>query len=109
MANRPLRASGTGAARVAPERHIGGDVDDAIVRLAPRCERRQTMCLNCGCGEPETRHKETDITADDVRKASSGMSMDQTVQNMRTSLDKMASGQSGAPSGQSTAGVSAGS
>lgn len=47
------------------------------------------MCLNCGCGEPETRHKDTDITLDDLRTASSGMPLEQTVQNMRTSLDKL--------------------
>lgn len=47
------------------------------------------MCLNCGCGEPETRHKETDITADDVRQASAGKPLDQTVENMQTGLDKM--------------------
>jgi hypothetical protein len=63
------------------------------------------MCLNCGCGEPETRHKETDITADDVRKASAGGSLDQTVQNMRSSLDTMSQSQgaqTGAYAGQST-------
>ena len=53
------------------------------------------MCLNCGCGEPETRHQETDITADDVRQASAGKPLDQTVQNMRTSLDKMGQSQRG--------------
>lgn len=53
------------------------------------------MCLNCGCGEPETRHKETDITADDVRQASAGKPLDQTVQNMRASLDKMGQSQGG--------------
>ncbi len=53
------------------------------------------MCLNCGCGEPETRHKATDITADDVRKASADMPLEQTVQNMRTSLDKMGQSQGG--------------
>ena len=57
------------------------------------------MCLNCGCGEPETRHKETDITADDVRKAAAGTSLDQTVQNMRSSLDKMGQSQGGQMSG----------
>ena len=51
------------------------------------------MCLNCGCGEPETRHKETDITADDVRQASAGKPLDQTVQYMRTGLDKMGQAQ----------------
>ena len=70
------------------------------------------MCLNCGCGEPETRHKETDITADDVRDAASGSSLDQTVQNMRTSLDKMGQsqgGQMGGSMGQSNSGASSGS
>jgi hypothetical protein len=47
------------------------------------------MCLNCGCGEPETRHQATDITADDVRKAAAGKPLDQTVQNIRTGLDLM--------------------
>ena len=47
------------------------------------------MCLNCGCGEPETRHQATDITADDVRKAAAGKPLDQTVQNIRTGLESM--------------------
>ena len=65
------------------------------------------MCLNCGCGEPETRHKETDITADDVRKAAAGTPMDQTIQNMRTSLDKMGQSQGaqmGSPMGRPSSG-----
>lgn len=41
------------------------------------------MCLNCGCGEPEMRHKETDITADDVRQAAAGKSIGETTQNIR--------------------------
>ncbi len=61
------------------------------------------MCLNCGCGEPETRHKETDITADDVRQAAAGTPMDQTIQNMRTSLDKMGQSQGSGSMGQSSA------
>jgi hypothetical protein len=55
--------------------------------------------MNCGCGEPETRHKETDITADDVRKAAAGTPMDQTIRNMRTSLDKMGQSQGGEMAG----------
>jgi hypothetical protein len=69
------------------------------------------MCLNCGCGEPETRHKETDITAEDVRKASAGSSMDQTVKNMQASLDKMGQsqgGQSDSSMGPSSSGASSG-
>jgi len=70
------------------------------------------MCLNCGCGEPETRHKATDITTDDVRKASAGGPLDKTVQNMRASLEKMGqsgSGQQGGSSGQSGIGQQGGS
>ena len=65
------------------------------------------MCLNCGCGEPETRHQETDITADDVRKAAAGKPMDQTIQNVRAGLDKMKQSQSsgtGGSMGQSSSG-----
>lgn len=51
------------------------------------------MCLNCGCGEPETRHQATDITADDVRQAAAGKPMDQTVQNIRAGLDKLGQSQ----------------
>ncbi|MEA2545160.1 MAG: hypothetical protein QOI09_433 [Chloroflexota bacterium] len=57
------------------------------------------MCLNCGCGEPETRHKATDITADDVRQAAAGKPLQETVQNMRTSLDQMEQSGSGQMSG----------
>lgn len=65
------------------------------------------MCLNCGCGEPETRHKETDITADDVRQASANNPLDQTVQNIRTGLDKMRQSQ-GTEVGGSTSQSSSG-
>lgn len=69
------------------------------------------MCLNCGCGKPENRHKATDITADDVRKASAGGPLDKTLQNMRTSLEKMGqsgSGQQDSSSGQSGSGQQSG-
>lgn len=65
------------------------------------------MCMNCGCGEPETRHKPTDITSDDIKKASGDGQVDKTVQNMRASLDKMGrsgSGQQGSYSGQTGSG-----
>jgi hypothetical protein len=63
------------------------------------------MCLNCGCGEPEARHKETDITLEDVEKASAGAPVDQTIQNMRSSLEKLGQaqgGQAGSATGQSS-------
>jgi hypothetical protein len=33
------------------------------------------MCLNCGCGEYNERHKPTDITLDDLRAAADGHDM----------------------------------
>ena len=49
------------------------------------------MCMNCGCGEPETRHQPTDFTEDDLQKAAegSGISIEQAAANMRTSLEKV--------------------
>ncbi|HLZ94470.1 MAG TPA: hypothetical protein VKT20_03970 [Candidatus Dormibacteraeota bacterium] len=34
------------------------------------------MCLNCGCGEYNERHKPTDITMDDLKAAAEGHDMD---------------------------------
>ena len=50
------------------------------------------MCLNCGCGTPEDRHgDEANITADDLRQAAdaNGQTLDDTVRNLRDSLDKV--------------------
>lgn len=33
------------------------------------------MCLNCGCGEYNERHKQSDITLDDLQAAASGHDM----------------------------------
>ena len=33
------------------------------------------MCLNCGCGEYQKRHKPTDITMDDLAMAAVGQWM----------------------------------
>jgi hypothetical protein len=46
------------------------------------------MCLNCGCGELDERHKPSDITMEDLAKAAEGQGMDmkQTVANMQESL-----------------------
>ena len=64
------------------------------------------MCLNCGCGEPETRHQATDITADDVRKAAAGKPLDQTVRNIRNGLDSMSRSGNGAMSAAGQGGSS---
>jgi hypothetical protein len=42
------------------------------------------MCVNCGCGEYDERHKPTDMTMDDLRKMAEGQNMDvkQTAENI---------------------------
>jgi hypothetical protein len=46
------------------------------------------MCLNCGCGEYDERHKPSDITMEDISKAAEGQGMDmkETLANMQESL-----------------------
>ena len=46
------------------------------------------MCLNCGCGEYDERHKPSDITMEDMAKAAEGQGMDmkQTLANMQDSM-----------------------
>ena len=55
------------------------------------------MCLNCGCGEPDTRHQPTDITRQDVEQAAqgSGATVDETVANLTASLEKLGADASG--------------
>jgi hypothetical protein len=52
------------------------------------------MCLNCGCGEPDTRHQPTDITREDVERAAQGggLSVDQAITNLSDSLSKLDAG-----------------
>lgn len=49
------------------------------------------MCMNCGCGELDTRHKETDLVSDDVRRAAEGQSqpVDQTIGNLEAALQQL--------------------
>ena len=46
------------------------------------------MCLNCGCGEYEKRHKPSDLTMEDVRTGADGQGMElkQAVANMQESM-----------------------
>ena len=34
------------------------------------------MCLNCGCGQYDQKHKSTDITIDDLKAAAKGHNME---------------------------------
>ena len=64
------------------------------------------MCMNCGCGEPDTRHHPTDITREDLQRAADGggMSLERTASNIEESLAKITGRQAGAE--QATAGTS---
>jgi hypothetical protein len=58
------------------------------------------MCMNCGCGEVDTRHKETDIVQQDIQRAAEGqgMSQEETIRNLEASMQQMRS-QPGSTSG----------
>lgn len=49
------------------------------------------MCMNCGCGEVDKRHQDSDITKEDLERAarSGGKSLDEVTSNMRAALDKV--------------------
>ncbi len=51
------------------------------------------MCMNCGCGEPDKRHKDSDTVREDIEQAARGQdaSTEQTVRNLQTSLGQMES------------------
>jgi hypothetical protein len=45
------------------------------------------MCMSCGCGEPDERHKPGDITREDLEKAAKNHDLDvqQVVRNIQQS------------------------
>jgi hypothetical protein len=51
------------------------------------------MCMNCGCGQLDTRHKDTDIVGGDIQKAADGQGLpkDETVRNLESSLQQLRS------------------
>lgn len=51
------------------------------------------MCMNCGCGDVDTRHKPSDIVREDLQEAADGggMTVDEVAKNLRSSLDSMSS------------------
>jgi hypothetical protein len=52
------------------------------------------MCMNCGCGDVNTRHKRGDIILDDLEKAAKNHNMDvpQVVRNIQESGQKTGGG-----------------
>ena len=49
------------------------------------------MCMSCGCGSPNERHKEGDITMDDMQRAAQnhGMDVEQAADNIHQSAREM--------------------
>jgi hypothetical protein len=47
--------------------------------------------MNCGCGEPNKRHQDSDITKQDLEQAAKGggKTLEEVTANLRTSLDTM--------------------
>lgn len=49
------------------------------------------MCLNCGCGQYEERHKPTDIVLDDLKAAAKGhdMEVEQAADNIHAGASEL--------------------
>jgi hypothetical protein len=49
------------------------------------------MCMSCGCGEPNDRHKDGDIVLDDLKLAASnaGIEVEQAADNIHDSARRM--------------------
>jgi hypothetical protein len=49
------------------------------------------MCMNCGCGQVNERHKPTDITIDDLKAAAQGheMEVEEAADNIHNSAREM--------------------
>ncbi|MGI8915862.1 MAG: hypothetical protein ACR2JY_19145 [Chloroflexota bacterium] len=52
------------------------------------------MCLNCGCDEPNERHKPGDITLDDLKKAAKNhdMPVEQAADNIHAAARQARTG-----------------
>ncbi len=49
------------------------------------------MCMNCGCGEPNERHKPGDITLQDLQKAAQNhdLEVEQAADNIHDAARKL--------------------
>jgi len=59
--------------------------DIVTVKFGQRQSEEEThMCMSCGCGEPNERHKPGDITLDDLKTAASNhdLEVEQTADNI---------------------------
>jgi hypothetical protein len=52
------------------------------------------MCMSCGCGEPDERHKPGDIVREDLEKAARNYDLDvqQMVRNIQQSAQQRSGG-----------------
>lgn len=90
------RAARRGAARGVEPLCVKREADHDTTRRAVHQPEESDMCLNCGCGTPDDRHgDDANITTGDLRAAAeaNGQSLDETVRNVRTSLDQVSQGE----------------
>ena len=54
------------------------------------------MCINCGCGQVNTKHKPTDLTMDMLKDAAKGHEMDveQAAENIQSAAREAHAGKS---------------
>lgn len=50
-----------------------------------------SMCMNCGCGKPNDRHKDGDIVLDDLKRAAQnhGLEVEQAADNIHDSARQL--------------------
>jgi len=70
--------------------------DDGLARamrsVGPAQATRSTaMCMNCGCGEENERHKPGDIVLDDLKKAAQNhnLEVEQVADNIHSSAKQL--------------------
>jgi len=68
------------------------------------------MCMNCGCGQLDTRHKDSDIVRDDVQRAADGQgaSIEATAGHLEESLRRLRSGSGNGTAAGATSGSASG-
>jgi hypothetical protein len=49
------------------------------------------MCISCGCGKPNERHKQGDITLDDLKRAAQNhnLEVEETADNIHNAAREM--------------------
>ncbi len=65
--------------------HPTWPADIVIVQFRqPEIAEERHMCMSCGCGEPNERHKQGDITLDDLKTAAGNhdLEVEQTADNI---------------------------